>query len=531
MSLENIRVWNGEYGWVSTTAGEASGDHPYGVPAAAEQFRCETCGQYVSFVAGNPHQADHFRHPAGSDDCDDKTVGPPGPPATTDIEFLLPLKIRLENDEIEVRIGFLPLTEGQMRDAESQNASLSILGIDGDNEKHIRKYDISERLSREHISYLSVGSEIYGQYRLDYSGITADSPYWPKKVNGIDGAGTLFDSKTGKRLQPGSNAVVGTEYMLLVKTGYAARRCPDIEIIPEKPVSGWMVYNIRAKCLSKPAYDFFHNRCGRVRLVDKTTEITHIWPPALYSSPLLLYSAQELWFYKEKGYLTVSPRRVDLEVEACFFTMRKSNFSQIMSISHSEHRDIVLDRTMIRYAENIKIADRELSIKLTNIRGNPIEPSERPVFPEENGLYVESEFDGFIEFTRGGAVIRQKPFKGGNEKKWHEIERNTTVRFFVGMDLVGEISFEKISPVVQEQKNEQKSEPEQENGNAGGDAETLARVRNYNGNSVKIDHTTGAIAARMRHMPKTKLWLLGRIRAGSIDKKALNLLTKILERS
>ncbi len=75
-SLEHVCIWKNN-NWVKTTAEEAARLHPGGkVSAYSGLFRCDLCGQYVTFTDGVKN-ARHFRHSSAEKDkeCKDRTFG------------------------------------------------------------------------------------------------------------------------------------------------------------------------------------------------------------------------------------------------------------------------------------------------------------------------------------------------------------------------------------------------------------------------------------------------------------------------
>lgn len=494
MPLEHVSKWDNTHGWVRTTPSEAIQLYRYGLSSWSKQFMCELCGQYTSFVVGEYHP--HFKHPIGSKDCVEKSTTYSNYYKTNPLGFSLPLRIKIDSDCIEIFIGFSPLTEVDMEKAKRSNAYVTVSLKNG---QEIRRFSIdTDRFSSEHITYLSVGNAFSEQYLLNYS--VVNKYYWPHIVDGFSSKGTLFDEATGKRLPRNANVEVGRNYLILAKQHIF--RVSDIVLQEERAVSDWKVYRVSAACISRNAADFFLQYGGR--LTDKSVNITHLWPPAVQSSHVLIYCGVKTYFYNTDGCIEVYPTNtyVNNSRNGTLFSVG-GGFQQILTVSRFENHTSVLRYTMLRPVQHIDRIYRPSGVTIQNKNGETIEQGTQTVMPPGNSIYVSTDYDGFIEIIKNDFVVNHIPIKGG-EKQKIDVEINRVYRIYQGLDQTAEISFIRL------QKSWKKN-----------DVETLKTLIGFKGQETSVPHTFGAIASKMLDMPQTKMWLQKQLRQGVMDKQAL----------
>lgn len=505
LMLNHISKWDPTHGWMPTTASEAHKDYPFGLTSHSGQYLCETCGQYVTLKISNKGTP-FFWHPVGSRDCDDKLTLYGLYRNTNRLGFSLPLRIQVVPNAIEVLIGFLPLSLVDMEKAENNNVVLEISTGYG---KILRNYAVtSERFSCEHITYLSVGSEISERYHLNLD--DGNNYYWPRIIDGISGDGTLFDCLSGKRLPRNANVLVSNKYWLL--THKSLPYYMDVHVNLEKTIGNWKLYCVQAGLLSEKAANFFLKYGAR--LTDKPSEVTHIWPPTVRSSHFIIHCAEKIWFYKTDGYINMYPARKRYQYDSGFIAVTKIQFEQILSLSRFENYTSVLKYTLIRYVPQILRNEKRLqSISITDITDAHLESGEYETLPKKRLIYVDSEFDGFVKILQKGFEVERISFKG-NEKTAIDVRFNQTYQIFQGLDCVAEILFKRSSNYNQHNN----------------DAVFVLSLMQCSGHMVAVPHTFGVLAQQMQNMPETKRWLFKQLRSGTIRADAVKLLSKRLGR-
>lgn len=495
MPLEHICIWKDTHGWVRTTPSEAIELHPNGVSSSSEHFMCELCGQYVSFVVGEYHP--HFRHPVGSEYCAEKTKSYYSYYKTNPLGFSLPLRIRTSSTAVEIFIGFPPVTETDMEKAIKEQALLKISIKSG---QVIRQFNINyDRFSSEHITYLSIGDFFSEQYFLDYT--VLDKYYWPTTVDGFSVNGTLFDEETGKRLPRNAYVKVGRNYLLFTKQHVS--HSDNIILERKMTINGWKVYRVHAACISKIAADFFL-RYG-ARLTDKASIITHLWPPAVYSSHVLLYCSSTAYFYKTDGHIEFHPpiKQPIIGRDNLMFTVDGWS-RKILTVSRFKNRTSVLRYLMLRPVRNINRHFGSPGISVQDIEGNIIEQGTQKSLPPGKIIRVRTDYDGFLETYKNDIVISRLQLKGGQELRII-VEYNRSYRVYQGLDQSWTIYF------VREKRNNSKN-----------DREILKALMSFKGEEVKIPHSFGAIAVKMHNMPQAKTWLQKKLRQGAMPKQAFD---------
>ena len=502
--LEHISVWDEKHGWVHTTAIEAQLKFPQGkISSKHKKYLCESCEKYVGLE--KKKNGPYFRHSGKTGYCKDKTNSEHQSYLKKNpLGFSLPLRIEIRESNIEIFVGFLPLDSDMMGIAERKNEKLI---IKPKNSSNIKQYNITtERFSEDHITYLSVGTDIAEKYELNYNSDL--KYYWPKIVEGVVNGGTLFDYLSHKRLPRGANTFVGRRYLLLTKKSEFHVKSYGIEVVQEKTIGEWNLYSIIATVLSKGTAEYFFRY--KARLTDEPAKITHIWPPSIRSSHFLIYSSGSLWFHKSKGYVDIYPLEKSYGQEKSFFCVERKKDLQILSLSKFEDHENVLKYTFARYTQRLNIKENKISpITVKDTDGNIIKSGDYAKLPKKRQLCILPEFDGFISVYEGEYESDRIPLKGGIECS-ADVNYGKSLRFYQGLDCIYEISFMRES-----------------SGNIGEDDRHLAGIlAKCSGNEAKISHEMGAVAHKMKNMPLTKIWLKKQIDNGKMSRKAMLILAK-----
>lgn len=495
MPLEHVCMWSNTHGWVNTTPSEAYKFYTHSVSSFSKQFMCEKCQQYVSFVVGknNPH----FKHPVGSEYCDEKTTSFYNIYKTNPLGFSLPLRIKTDLDSVEIFIGFPPVKESDMEKAINENAQLSISIKNG---QVIRRFSINyDRFSSEHITYLSVGDFFSERYLLDYT--VLDKYHWPRTVDGFNANGTLFDENTGKRLPRNANVEVGRNYLLFTKQHVVPTA--NINLEKKMTINGWKVYRVNAVYISKAAAEFFLQ--FGARLTNKAAIITHLWPPSVYSSHVLFYSGSKAYFYKTEGHVEIHPPvKYSISQRDNILFSVDGYSEKILTVSRFENRTSVLRYLILRPVERIDRHHCSFGVSVQDIDGKPIEQGTQKSLPPGKVICIKTDYDGFIETVKHDTVIGRVAINGGRPLTV-EVTYNCSYRIYRGLDLIWTASF------VREKRNESKN-----------DREILKTLVGFRKQEMKIPHTFGAIAVKMKALPKTKIWLLKKLRQGAMSRQAFD---------
>lgn len=503
MPLENVSVWRNGRGWSHTTPDEALEKYPNGSSSADKIFLCESCGQNASFVVGDI-QTHHFRHPTGSKECKDKQKAWSSYYRTNKLGFSLPIKIKLCANDINIYIGFLPLTVQQLTKAMLNKVALTI----SSDFQIISTFRIShERFSSEHITYVSIGNKLSERYRINYSNADASlSTIWPQIIYGFDSLGTLFDSVTGKRLPVNADIEISRDYYLISKSYYSHGRS-DISIERIRNISnGWQIYRVKALRLTKQAAEFFLN--FRARLTDVPAYITPLWPPSVQSSHIVSHESVPVFFYHKGGgcvevwpYARVYQDAV-AETEGDIYSFSGNSIQQVMSVSRFSQRTSVL-RYIILNKKELALESKKLpEVVISDDFGKEITTGVNHGLPPDKTITITPQYDGVVEVRKSNRLIERANTKS-SEPIVITVNWGYSVSIYQGMDLSAEVSFVRKHRSTED------------------DIELLKQLRSYKCQMIPISHEAGKLAVKLGELPETKRWLLSQIRRGYISEDSL----------
>lgn len=536
--LQHVSEWDPTHGWQHTVPEKAQ-KHKRSIPSNEKRFLCECCNQYASFVYSNK-VASHFKHPKGSNDCEEKLSRETFYKENR-LGFSLPLKIINPNDlfekkQLRLAIGFLPLPAVTIKQAEERKAAVSITC---DKQKlPYKEFLISqERFSTEHISYQPIENNIASEYRLLYPNVQGLLRYiWPPIVKGLSQEGTLFDGETGKRLPDTPFVSVGKPYLLL-----SQRRIDNPSAFINKSQCckdsyghTWYAYRIEAKEFNKASNDFFLRY--RATLTDEISELIPLWPLATISSHVMNCQipqsrTHKLFFYmsgnnileSSEPTLTAQAKSVhgnklqwcNLEPQDRPFDS-KTPQQQILTMSRFSHHLRVLRYIVTQENSVFTPPPPAFNITVKDSHGISYSSGIYNKLPRKKHLYIDNldlGYDGFIEIQHIGTPTKRIALFAKHPVQL-SVQWRDSIRVFVGMDLAAHLTFQK---------------KKQENSK---DTELLSRLRALvAGASIPIPHTLGSIATKLQDCPITRQWLLQQIRRGRINVKALQLLIHTLGRT
>jgi len=509
-SLTRVCVWEDGHGWQPISAESVALQQTYRhrIESGTKTFLCELCDQYVSFVNTGNYRP-HFKHPKGSNDCDEKITSSNSFFITNPLGFSLPIRISIADSNLEIFIGFLPIGESKLKQIENGRGQLTIHA----NGRAMRTFNIdSLRFMSDKISYLSVGSNISEKYKIDCGG-KVDYIYWPTEVDGFHRNGTLFDKVSGKRLPRNASVEVGREYWLIRKSSHWHQHFPqDVTIKKEITLGEYEIYVVNANLLSRSAADFFMN--FGARLTDAIAEIIQIYPFVLNSPHFTLHASEKVWFHKTDGYVDTCPGSEMRMPTLNVFNIKGDN-EKMLLLSRFEGRTSVLRYIMLRKnsADFTKLVEKRKTpfVEVCDEDGVDFEARQYDRLPKKRRLHILPEFDGYIDVysITENFVSERYELKNGNRITL-EIVFDNKYRMFQGLDCVFEIVFvseSKLSAVSDEQH--------------------LASLKNLKGHRVAISHTFGCISSKVRDMPLTRLWIVKQIRQGFMYSDAKEYLRRL----
>lgn len=506
-SLTRISIWSKGHGWQPTNASIVARTYKYGIESYSKMFLCELCNQYVTFVYSEIYNP-YFKHPKGSDDCEEKTTSVDPYLTENPLGFSLPIKVKIENGHLEIFIGFLPIGETELEKIANENAKLSICVSN----KIIKAYNIDHsRFAPNEVSYLSVGSFIAERYKIDSGGMV-EKTLWPPIIEGIYKNGSLFDKASGKKFPRNANVEVGKDYLLITKQNFYGNSHGDIEIRRVNFIDGYYFYIVKATSLSRSAANFF--LAFGTRLTDIPTDLTQIYPFVLRAPHIILHESTKLWFHKTNGIVDTFPESEAKERNQSIFDVR-GDVQKILSLSRFEERTSVLRFMMLRKDRvdfhNAINNSHSVTSSVHDSKGIEFHNGQYDKLPSERVLIITTEFDGFADVVAvgNGMLIQRYNLKNG-EKTKIDVAYRQKYRIFQGLDCVHEIVF------IKERKDQ---------GIA--DEQLLCKLKSFNGRKIAIQHNFGVIASKLGEMPLSRLWVMKQIKHGQIDIGAKDYLLKI----
>ena len=503
-SLTHVCMWSDrDKRWVRISAQEAARLHPGGtVSANSGLFRCELCQQYVTLTDGDV-QVRHFRHKVYSDDCPEKVYGAGVRISYDSKQHQLPIRLRvLSYSSISLELGFIAVSEGSF----SRKIRLEIVPVPFFGEKYIYS---GERLSKDTTTYLPIGSFPAEKYEIKISeGSKELEFYWPGKVNGINPNGTVFDKKTGKKLDVDADVEVGRTYYLLKKktklTGslYNSRHLRSICVCNIKNRYGeWYVYEITALDFDKSVANFFWDY--RCRLTDHAARIQPVWPIYIENPYVIKINRVKtiihvsgdarLHVFPEAKTTPYKCRDGELYVVDCNSRQQLISAGRSNALQYAYFWREPLDQTSVLP-----------EAKVTDVDGNQVEQGVSESLPKKGILQVTLPYDGIAYVKKNGEILQKYRLKAGILTELDSIKGNYEVSVYVGADLAWSLTFKRG-------KKEQKVSNE---------AAILWRLQRLKGKERPIPHTAGSLATQLKGYHSVQSWLYQCIRCGKIDGRA-----------
>ncbi len=504
MSLTHVCMWS-SHGWKRITEREAAQLHPGGtVSAKSGLFMCELCGQYVTLTDGWIRDR-YFKHSAEelSKDCPERTFSSSVPVTYSYKTHDLPLRLRIiSTGKFELQLGLLPVPEKLLQ---NKHNSRIIIGFpDG------QYYNYSfERILTDTMTYLSVGERPYKKYTITID--PTDSgliPFWPRVIDGISESGTLFDSVTGKKLSYDADTIVNHKYHLLSShklyfdniSGITARQIcrRDIEI------STWYVYEIEATSFDESTARFFLDY--HCRLTENAVSIIPLWPVYIETPYRICHNKDQITFFLRGDAEPQVFPKTNLHSSSCdngkFFTVNCHERQQILSAGRTK----VLKYTYL-WKDDLDYKTPLPQIIVTDLSGMMITPGEHKELPAKKTIRINAAFDGYVLRKKKGIVLERLCLSSGETIEIDDVQYGHSIFVLQGLDTVWSCYFVHTVTVDDEI-----------------DDSLFIDLRECKGEYITLDHSVGALAAKMGDYPKTKGWLYTCIRCGRIPRKAYNIL-------
>jgi hypothetical protein len=185
------------------------------------------------------------------------------------------------------------------------------------------------------------------------------------------------------------------------------------------------------------------------------------------------------------------------------------SIKQILSLSRFEEHTGVLRYIMLRKVSSISQPIKAPKVTVVDSKNSVVPPGESKVLPQKRFISVTPEYDGMIKVFKGELEIDRVPLKGGCAA-CVDVDWNRSYRIYQGLDCVYKISFKrpKAAKVIS-------------------DDDILKLLSGLKGKEVSVSHSLGSLSGKLADMPKTRIWLLKRIRTGKIYDSAIKILSQL----
>ena len=494
-------MWQGK-GWKRITAAEAARLHPGGtVSAHSGLFMCELCGQYVILTDGNKNTR-HFRHSSSekSKDCPERTFGPSVIITYGAEDHELPIKItNITPNSFSLEMGFVQVPKSLL----PNNSRIEIRHTLYDEQPVVYT---KERLFEGGITYLPIGNTPSEKYYIKVIGSTESiRHYWPAVVQGIDPEGTLFDASSGKKIVYDADVVVGKKYYLLTKGSLYTRKSGLLEIqeVSKKRIKydTWRIYEVLAKDYDNESAKFFLNY--HCRLTEKPIALQPIWP-VFVETPYIVKANSDSIFMHLKGNAPTTktfPRapisKYNCE-EGSILEIRCNSRQQLISAGRTRS----LQYTYF-WKEKLTQETNIPSAQVTDINEIAVDSEVCKTLPVKRVLRISIPYDGLVVIKIKGLTIEKRKIAANNPTELDNIDWNTEVYVYVGLDCVWKTKF------LKQKTNASLNEEE-----------ILKRLQSYKGPMVSVPHTFGMIAVKLKNYPNIYRWIYRCMRSGYMSERA-----------
>ena len=511
-SLTHVCMWT-KNGWTRISAEDAAKLHPGGtVSANSGLFMCELCGQYVTLTDGDI-RVRYFKHSAyeKSKSCPERTFGFSYQTYYRSQEHDLPIRLtEISGTSFRFEIG---LIRAPVESAD-KNLRIEIKPKGSD----ILYVFSKERLNWNSITYLPIGERPFERYIINLqNGKNTLYNFWPSEIKGMDPEGTLFEKNSGKKLTYDSDVEIEKEYYLL-KRGPLIR--PPLNGINIKKVTQkrfgfevWNLYEISAPSFNEDAARFFLD--FHCRLTEHPITLQPIWPLFIEGDYLIKHNNSYMYMLVTGNAETVKTFP-DAAIRRLSYNSGKH---QVYKVNCSERQQLIsagriqaLQYTYF-WKEPLNHAGATPNLLVTDLSGSKIAPGESNSLPYNKTLRFKSAFDGELIVLNNDFIVEKRKILADTYLEQEKLSYGSSVQVFIGLDLIWEITFRKLKPLI-----------------SNDDTKLFQQITSISGIAIPVPHSLHNILVGMSPYPKICQWIRTCIKRGTINEQAYRRLQSIYRR-
>lgn len=503
MSLTHVNMWS-EHGWRPITIEEARKIYPSTVHAYSGLFMCELCGQFVALTGGDK-KTQHFKHSRGetNKECEERAKQYDSGILSFSQEHDLPIRL-VSLDPIELEIGLLPIPENVPLDTREK---ITIIPKEAESDPFV--YSLA-RIQKNCTTYLSIGMNLASEYHISMKN---PIPFWPPNIQGVSTDGTLFHGKTRKRIPYDADIEVNCDYYLLTtEIKYSIKNNVTVRLVCQRYVNEniWNLYCVRAEKMTRDAAGFFLKL--HCRLTDNPVEIFPIWPATIQTPYFIHHNKNQVYMFLQ------GQAKAKVFPDAYLRSYECDNGKVIQVSCNDRQQFLSVGRVKIlRYTyfwkDTLNTEVKIPTVKVTDFNGNLLASGTAQEVPKKSRIRIVSKYDGFLEIEKEDRLLVRRKFAAEEPTDIRGIQFGYHIKIFQGLDCVWEILYK--------QKKKEINFDEQA---------MLAKLNVDNGKQVRISHTLGATAGKLKHYPLIRQWLYQKIRRGYMSEKSYRIFVDFCSR-
>ncbi len=385
--------------------------------------------------------------------------------------------------------------------------------------------------------------------------------FFPERISGADGSGTLFDASTRRRLS--ANAAVFPEQSLLLLLLRSEKASGGSSVSIEELETGsqrFKLLQIQARTVNASSTRFFLNY--NVRLIQGSRDALPLWPPCAITPSGISLPPRNFYLYiqgEESGALWVGERTEERDGRLAVVPQNTKIFSIPVGNGMRHLRWMPASSDSSERSELWKSGQGEAF---------GITASEET--PDGKSVKVTSRYDAEARFFRGSILLDRLKLPAGESRTLTGLGGGVSAQLYLGRDLVRSFSpgREDIGEEEESKPHEMGEEPEGPEDPEGAeeieeiealeildrrmaeqeeeklsdsetapavdlealyDAGLLLMLKQKGGPKVRIDHLAGTVMRDLRKVPRTQRWFASEVRRGRISKAALDLIQQYRE--